>query len=97
MCLRRGKLTISHLFFTNDLLLFGEASMERIDVMFKVLPKFCDEFRQKVNWEKSTVWYFPKSPLSLQQVVRRKYGVPSTKELGKYLGIHITHGRMKHH
>lgn len=97
MCLRRGKLTISHLFFTDDLLLFGEASMEQTDVMFKVLHKFCGKSRQKVNGAKSTVWYFLKSPLSLQQVVRRKYGVPSTKELGKYLGIPITHGRMKHH
>lgn len=37
----RNVVSVSHLFFTDDLLLFGEASVEHTRVMEAILQEFC--------------------------------------------------------
>lgn len=46
---------ISHLFFADDLLLFGEATTHQMEVMAKVLGDFCTLSGQKLNAEKSRI------------------------------------------
>lgn len=46
---------ISHLFFVDDLLLFGEAAEKQARVMQQVLEIFYKESREKMNLEKSKV------------------------------------------
>lgn len=44
---------LSHLFFTDDLLLFGHASFNQAKVMEHALASFCGESGQRVNRMKS--------------------------------------------
>lgn len=43
----RGAPKVSHLFFANDLLLFGEATVQQAANMEKILQDFCIATRQK--------------------------------------------------
>lgn len=47
---------ISHLFFYDDLLFFGEAPSVQACIMEQVLAKFCQESGQKVNTSKSKLF-----------------------------------------
>lgn len=51
----KDKIPISHMFFADDLLLFGEASQQQAEVIFEVLETFCVESGQKVNGAKSMI------------------------------------------
>ena len=48
---------LSHLFFVDDLLLFTEASMEQASVIQQCLDDFCDVSRQKVNKDKTRIFF----------------------------------------
>lgn len=91
----RRRVSISHRFLADDLLLFGQASVTQAKVMFGILHTFCGESGQKVNGAKSRIWYAPKTPLSVITTITSEFGVPATSELGKYLGILLLHGRVK--
>lgn len=45
--------TISHLFFTDGHILFGEASMDQMEVMMDCMDTFCVASDQRVNTEKT--------------------------------------------
>ena len=45
--------TLSHLFFTDDLILFVEASMHQLRVILDCLNRFCGCFGQRVHFQKS--------------------------------------------
>lgn len=51
--------SVISLFFADDLLLFGEVSMRRTRYIQKILNDFCMASGQKVNLNKSKVWYTP--------------------------------------
>lgn len=45
----RGTKTISHLFFTDDLVLFAKAIVKQAKVMKNIIKEFCNISGQKVN------------------------------------------------
>lgn len=92
----RRRLPVSHLFFADDLLLFGEASVEQAHIMFDILQTFCGESGQKINGKKSRIWYSPNTPLCVRTAITIGFGVPPTQDLGIYLGVPLIHGRFKH-
>ena len=51
---------ISHLFFTDDLILFGEASNLQVEAILKCLDIFCGRFGQRMNKEKTKMVYLHK-------------------------------------
>lgn len=51
--------SVISLFFSDDLLLFGEVSMRRTRYIQKILNDLCMASGQKVNLNKSKVWYTP--------------------------------------
>ncbi|KAI5653776.1 hypothetical protein M9H77_30963 [Catharanthus roseus] len=55
---------ISHLFFADDLLLYGEASISQAQIMEGVLSVFCSESRQKIYLSKSKLFASKKIVLS---------------------------------
>lgn len=57
-----GGPTISHMFFADDLLLFGRASFSQARVMDRILAKFCNISGQAVSRAKSRIWFSPNTP-----------------------------------
>lgn len=88
---------LSHLFFADDLLLFGDASFHQAETMRRVLADFCHVSGQKMNIGKSKVWLTPNVPLSVGKILLRRFGVPLTRDLGKYLGVPLLQGSPRRH
>lgn len=65
---RSGQI-VSHIFFVDDLFLFGEASMDHASLMAKIMQEFCDIGGQKVNPHESRL-YVSKNTHMLWQPLR---------------------------
>ena len=81
----------SHLFFTDDLVLFTKADHKNCQSVKEVLESFCDLPGQKVNLNKSKVFFSPNVSPTLCSEFRAVFGFESTPNLGKYLGLPIKH------
>ena len=85
---------LCHLYFTDDLLLLAEATVEQARVVSSVLAEFCACFNAKVNTSK-TLLYFSKN-MSARDVsaISSLLGFSVTSDLGKYLGVPLHHSRV---
>lgn len=81
--LPRRLLTLTHLFFADDLILFGEAAKENCETIAKVLSDFCLHSGKKVNLEKSRVIFSSNLPEAARDRAAPIVGI------GKYLGFHM--------
>lgn len=90
----RGWPKIYHHAFADDLILFAEASVHQATVIQQVLYRFCVSSRQKVNHEKTQVFFSKKFHWDRRKEISRTLGFSSTDDLGKYLGIPILHKRV---
>lgn len=63
--------------------------------MEHVLREFCSTSGQKVNLQKSSIWFSPNMPDVIRDSISRRFDVSITKNLGKYLGVPVIHGRMR--
>lgn len=52
-------MSVSHLFFADDLFLFGRATEAQANVMKDVLDEFCRSSGAKVSFEKSQLFVEP--------------------------------------
>lgn len=77
---------ITHLFFADDLLLFGEATLEQIEVMESCLAMFCDLSGQKVSLSKSHLCVSKNVCPTKARALSTRCGVPLSSCLEKYLG-----------
>lgn len=57
MSLGRGRPSFSHVFFVDDLVLFGEASLENAATMKNIHGQFCAYSSHKMNSGKSKVYF----------------------------------------
>ncbi|XP_072066618.1 uncharacterized protein [Arachis hypogaea] len=92
---RIGKhgLAISHLMFVDDLMLFGKASCNQMEVIKSCLDHFCEVLGQIVNGQKIQVFFSKKvKPVKRQEIVDLA-GFKETREVGRYLGAYILEGR----
>lgn len=55
--LNKNGISLSHLFFVGDLILFTEASLEQIKVVQSWLDVFCKASGERVNKEKTNMFY----------------------------------------
>ncbi|XP_021833608.1 uncharacterized protein LOC110773399 [Prunus avium] len=85
---------ISHLFFADDLILFGEASTTQATLMKHCLDDFGNLSGQKVSFEKSTICVSPNTNADLANAIATISGSPLTACLGKYLGVPLIHSRV---
>lgn len=86
---------VSHLFFADDLLLFGEASAGQISTMLKCLRVFCEALGQKVLASKSRMLFSRNVHHSRATELSELAGFGLTSDLGKYLGVPLLHNRKK--
>ena len=92
--LSRGGPSLSHVCFADDLILFAEASVSQIRVIRKVLETFCGASGQKVNLEKSVIFFSENVHRDLANIISNESGIKGTKELGKYLGMPVLQKRI---
>jgi hypothetical protein len=83
---RHGPL-ISHLMFADDLLIFGQAIEEGMEAVMEVLNEFCNMSGQRVNYDKSSIFFSRNVPDSKRTILSGISGLKETKNLGKYLGV----------
>ncbi|XP_019167321.1 PREDICTED: uncharacterized protein LOC109163057 [Ipomoea nil] len=86
---------ITHLFFADDLVLFGEATEQQALEMKTCLDTFCKCSGQKLSLQKSTLFFSKNTEGSLQQRIAAVVGIPIVSNMGNYLGIPSFHGRIK--
>ncbi|XP_010445335.1 PREDICTED: uncharacterized protein LOC104727985 [Camelina sativa] len=94
ICLSRNGPKLSHICFANDIILFVEASVAQIRVIRRVLERFCVASGQKVSLEKSKIFYSENVSRDLAQQISTESGIKATRELGKYMGMHVLHKRI---
>lgn len=73
VALRRGGPQLSHLFFADDLVLFGEASVENAMVMKGVLDQFCSFSGHRVNVSKSMIHFSMNTNIGVQKEITRVF------------------------
>lgn len=78
---------MSHLFFADDLVLFVKADMKNCINVLDALEGFCGISRQKINKEKSRVYFSPNVDGNKREELCEVLGFRSTPKLGKYLGF----------
>lgn len=86
---------LSHLFFADDLILFGEASTKNCSTITNVLNDFCCMSGQTISFAKSKMYVSNNVPVELARNMSNSCGIPLTNNLGRYLGIPLIHGRTK--
>lgn len=74
----RSGLSLSHLFFTNDIVLFVEASVRQIEVVRKCLDEFCAWLGQRVSFAKSHIFLFSNVSSELCHNIEAIVGIPNT-------------------
>ncbi|GLT26949.1 hypothetical protein SLA2020_019840 [Shorea laevis] len=94
--LSQGGVSLSHLFYANDLMLFAHASGAQLDVIMDCLDQFAKTSGLVLNLQKSKLFFSPNVHLTVANALSAKCSIPLTANLGTYLGIPITHGRHSH-
>ncbi|KAL6272731.1 hypothetical protein ACE6H2_023423 [Prunus campanulata] len=90
----QGGPKISHLFFADDLILFGEASIHQALLMKRCLDDFCQLSGQKVSFDKSRICVSPNICSDLANSIATISGSPYSSNLGKYLGVPLIQTRV---
>lgn len=70
----------------------GEASFSQARKMEFLLAKFCGISRQRVSCQKPRIWFSPNVPSYLRSAICSKFQIPTTNNMGKYLGVPLIHG-----
>ncbi|CAN1170063.1 Putative ribonuclease H protein At1g65750 [Linum perenne] len=91
--LTRGGTKLTHMFFTDDLVLFGYACDRQAGIINNILEKFSLISGQEVSRDKSRIYFSTNVRRALQSQICSEFGMQGTQELGRYLGVPIIHGR----
>lgn len=88
---RRGCTEISHLFFADDILLFGEANISTLLTIKSVLNNFLHTSGQKQNESKIMLFFSPNTSVEIMDEFEQEMNISSTSDLGTYLGFPLCH------
>lgn len=81
----------SHILYADDLMLFAKANSKNCDAILRVLNNFYNMARQKVNLNKSRVYFSPNVTRRKKRTICKKLGMVATQNLGRYLGFPLLH------
>ena len=84
---------VTHLFFTDDSILLAKADKEECKKVKNMLKLYEKYFGQMVNVNKSALFFNPNTRNELKKMIKSLFGVQSTENLGKYLGVPALVGR----
>ncbi|KAK3228045.1 hypothetical protein Dsin_007907 [Dipteronia sinensis] len=88
---------VSHLFFADDLILFGQASTTQAKTIRECLDSFCDLSGQYVSFPKSRIYCSNNIKDSDARSIASVCSSPLIKDLGKYIGVSLIHCRTTNH
>ena len=86
---------ISHLLFADDSLLFFRAKVGDVSKILEILGKYERASGQKINANKTTIFFGGNVTKSAKQQVQNLFGVSEIKEYEKYLGLPAVVGETK--
>lgn len=89
----RGGPTVSHLMFTDDILLVAEASPSSVTTVLNIMDLFRMCSSQTINRMKSCVLFSQNTPQPVAEALSTQLGIPMASDLGRYLGFPILTGR----
>lgn len=87
--------SISHLMFTDDLLLFGEATESQMRSVMQVLQRFSHLSEQEVSIEKISMMFSNNVPRSIKMKLLQTTGFRETSHFGKYLSVPLSGKKLK--
>lgn len=87
--LSRCGIPISHLFFADDMHLFAETSIEKIETIMACLHIFCAKSGEVINVQKSQIYFSHNVHTDLRSQICNLSKIQETKEIGRYLGVQI--------
>ncbi|KAA3465051.1 reverse transcriptase [Gossypium australe] len=86
----RSNISVTHLFFADDSILFGKASTKGANTLKRVINDYEALSGQKVNFEKSLIYFSGNVDEELQEQVGNTLGVRISNNPEKYLGLPTT-------
>ncbi|XP_052487940.1 uncharacterized protein LOC105771778 [Gossypium raimondii] len=91
----REKFSVNHLFFTDDCTIFGDASCEGAEVVRDVIHEYEMVSGQRVNFDKSLIYFGKNVASSVQEDIVKLLGVQLASNPEKYPGLPMMVGRRK--
>nr|KYP51246.1 Putative ribonuclease H protein At1g65750 family [Cajanus cajan] len=88
-----GGLSLSHLFFADDILLFCQASDDQAHLVASTLEELSRSSGLRVNLTKSKFVSSRRVSLRRIDTLEGLLGIGHTARIGKYLGVPMTHGQ----
>ncbi|CAL9014415.1 unnamed protein product [Prunus brigantina] len=93
--LRRDEVSISHLLFADDSVLFCEADAREAECVLNILQCYEAGSGQSVNFDKSSIFYSAHCSSRLRVQMEQILHIKGRKDFGKYLGIMADFGTSK--
>ncbi|KAA3467739.1 reverse transcriptase [Gossypium australe] len=91
----RERLSINHLFFADDCILFGDVTYERVNMVRDIIQEYEMSAGQKVNYDKSLIYFGANVKEEIKGDITRILGVRVASSPEKYLGLPMMVGRRK--
>jgi hypothetical protein len=95
LAISRGGPRFSHLFFADDSIVFCRATSKECQVLIDVLKLYEDASGQKLNMEKTSLFFNSNTSKHMKEVIQSMMGARGTNQLEKYLGLPPIIGRSK--
>uniref|UniRef100_A0A2N9IBV7 Reverse transcriptase domain-containing protein n=1 Tax=Fagus sylvatica TaxID=28930 RepID=A0A2N9IBV7_FAGSY len=91
----RGGPWVSHLFFADDSLLFGQANISECRKILEILNLYEGSSGQKINREKTAIYFSSNTSQVTRQLILEFWGSQGASNFDKYLGLPAMIGRSK--
>ena len=86
---------VSHIFFLDDSVLFWQAKEIECQVILDILATYEKASGQKINKDKTNIFFSSSTHQDVQICIQQLLGVPSIRNFEKYLGLPALVGRAK--
>ena len=91
----RGAPRISHLLFADDSIVFCRATVEECGRVIKVLEDYEGDSGQKLNKEKTSLFFSKNTNREVQKLIKEKFGAQIVQHHKKFLGLPTLVGKSK--